>query len=157
MKKIKNEKRVVNLPKLDFDLIKKYCEKYSLDMVSWVTKNSLNQIVKPLPIGFITPQQINEYKKESKCPENWLSITLREIDDDLKFHATNMNSDSKNEIEWRSFISVPSVYGSHCQIKLTNMQVSQVAIELQKYGYNLIEIGLCNPASKRDCYKIMWM
>jgi len=36
------------------------------------------------------------------------------------------------------------------------MQVSQVAIELQKYGYNLIEIGLCNPISKRDCYKITW-
>jgi hypothetical protein len=44
MKSKKQEKRVINIPKEQFDIIKKHCEDNSLDMVSWITKNSLNKI-----------------------------------------------------------------------------------------------------------------
>lgn len=42
---MKKEKRVINISKDEFDIIKKYCEKHTLDMVAWITRNSMEKII----------------------------------------------------------------------------------------------------------------
>ena len=46
MKSKKQEKRVINIPKEQFDKIKSFCDKNSLDMPKWMVKNSLEKITK---------------------------------------------------------------------------------------------------------------
>lgn len=38
MKKPRNEKRVVNLPKEDFDAIKEYCDANAFNLPKWIVK-----------------------------------------------------------------------------------------------------------------------
>jgi len=42
--KIIKERRVLNIPKEEFNTIKDYCNKNSFDMIQWVTNNSLEKI-----------------------------------------------------------------------------------------------------------------
>jgi hypothetical protein len=42
--KSKNQRRVINVPKEQFDTIKAYCDARTLDMPKWVVKNSLEKI-----------------------------------------------------------------------------------------------------------------
>jgi hypothetical protein len=42
--KDKTEKRVVNLPKEDFDAIKTYCNKKALNMPQWLSKIAIDRI-----------------------------------------------------------------------------------------------------------------
>lgn len=44
MRKMKNEKRVVNFSKEDFDLIKDYCDKNALSMSKWLAKIGIDKI-----------------------------------------------------------------------------------------------------------------
>ena len=44
MKKPRNEKRVVNLSKEDFDVIKAYCDKNALSMPKWLAKIGIDKI-----------------------------------------------------------------------------------------------------------------
>lgn len=47
MKSIKKiEKRVLNINKSDFDIIKEYCNKNTLNMSKWITKKILEIIKK---------------------------------------------------------------------------------------------------------------
>lgn len=45
MKK-QNEKRVVNLPKHDFDAIRSYCDKRSLNMPKWLSQIGMDRITR---------------------------------------------------------------------------------------------------------------
>lgn len=44
MKKIPKEKRVVNIDKSDFDIIKEYCSKNSLNMSKWIAQIAVQKI-----------------------------------------------------------------------------------------------------------------
>lgn len=44
MKNSKNEKRVVNLLKEDFDTIKDYCDKNALSMPKWLTQIAITEV-----------------------------------------------------------------------------------------------------------------
>lgn len=44
MKKKNKERRVINIDKECFDVIKKYCNKNTLHMSSWMVKNSIEKI-----------------------------------------------------------------------------------------------------------------
>jgi Asp-tRNA(Asn)/Glu-tRNA(Gln) amidotransferase B subunit len=40
------QRRVININKEDFDIIKKYCDDNALDMSKWIVKNILEKINK---------------------------------------------------------------------------------------------------------------
>jgi hypothetical protein len=42
--KSKNQRRVINIPKEQFDTIKSHCDELTLDMPKWIVKNSLEKI-----------------------------------------------------------------------------------------------------------------
>lgn len=143
MSKNKTEKRVVNIPKEQFDLIKSYCEEHSLDMVSWIIKNTIEKVVKKIPDELITVEQAKELLKNSKnvqLPDNWLELALKDIDEGIKLAATRPynNTDEKNiQSFWGPYITLTNLYGKETTIDLTDTQVGVVRKELEKRGFTL--------------------
>lgn len=155
MKKIKNQKRVINIPKEDFDVIKSYCDDHSLDMVKWITKNSLEKTKKKLPLEIVTAKEAIEIKKNAlkvELPENWLNIVLERIDEDVKYNASNFST-GKNKCVWRPYVNVENVYGCLIEIKLTPNQISTVTRELNNRGFALMVEPI--PGSMGD-YTVTW-
>ena len=80
------ERRVLNIPKESFNTIKEYCNSNSLDMIQWLTNNSLEKINSSLVrkwkltglLQFLTPE------KEIEC-----AILLEKTGNIIK-HETNM-------------------------------------------------------------------
>jgi hypothetical protein len=46
MKTTKPERRVVNIPSAEFNIIKKYCQENALNMPKWLTKLAIDFIIK---------------------------------------------------------------------------------------------------------------
>src|ERR1039458_7434581 len=99
MKKTRNEKRVINIPKESFDAIKNHCDKNTLDMVSWIVKNSTEKLAKKIPIERITAAEAKEIFQDArveKPPEDWLERVLKDIDRWIKWSvdrkSTRLNS-----------------------------------------------------------------
>ena len=46
MKNTKIERRVVNIPLAEFNIIKKYCQESALNMPKWLTKLAIDYIIK---------------------------------------------------------------------------------------------------------------
>ena len=139
---MKTEKRVINIPKDQFDSIKKYCDENSLDMVSWMIKNSLKKVTKKLPEGIISSIEATKIKKEilesnkvDTIPEDWLSIVLKEINDRIKENVSS--GDKTNQITWRSSIPVINIYGKRGELELSKEQIDRVREELNNLGYIL--------------------
>jgi hypothetical protein len=154
MKKAKNEKRVINIPKGQFDEIKDYCDRNSLDMVKWIVKNSLEKTTKKIPEGMLTVKELEIIRKTAtfSCPDNWLEMVLKEIGSRL-VDSVSANSNQR-EINWGPVIDVVNTYGRWVQLILTEEQVKTVARELKSRGFNLS----VNPDGYTvpHKYKIVW-
>jgi len=171
MKEIKNEKRVVNIPKEDFDNIKKYCDEESLDMVRWIVKNSLEKLNEELPSGKMTAEKVRVISNKSQqisIPKNWLEVVMKKIDEKIAFQVAEFNS--ANEMYWTPCIEVVNVYGRHSDLYLTNDQIELVEKELIERGFGFIDTSkvkiengdysysYCCTALTKKClrYKITW-
>ena len=149
MKQTFKDRRVVNIPKEDFDNIKKYCDENSLDMPKWIVKNSLEKLAERIPEHMLTAKEAMEISKKSQqviIPKNWLEIVMKRIDNDIKRYVSNFNS--TNEIKWWPIIQIVNVYGTNCELDLSEDQIEKVSRELTKYGFKLIDTIKEDPTIK---------
>jgi hypothetical protein len=150
MSKNKTEKRVVNIPKDQFDIIKEYCEEHSLDMVSWIVKNTTEKIQVKVPHERINAKQakeIHECAKKVTMIDNWLDIAMEDIDKSIKWSATAphiSDETKKTGIYWGPTIKVKNVYGESVTLDLSDSQTEIIKKELVKNGFSI--------SKNKDCY-----
>lgn len=153
MKEVKKEKRVVNIPKEDFDNIKRYCDENSLDMPKWMVKNSLEKLNEELPSGKMTAKKAKEISNKSQqisIPKNWLEVVMKKIDEKITFHITEFNS--SNEICWAPVIEAVNIYGRPYDFNLTEDQIGMVEKELVERGFNLVDTSKIKDSDYFHCY-----
>jgi hypothetical protein len=144
MKETKNEKRVINIPKDEFDSIKKHCEDNSLDMVSWIVKNTTEKIAKKIPEGRITAEKAREIYEDAidvNLPSKWVQIVLDEIDAMVKWAITGCKTEKS--VYWDGCVPVTNKYRVDRRIPLFKEQVELIEKELNRDGFTL---------KKRDGY-----
>jgi hypothetical protein len=138
MKKPQNEKRVINVPKADFDLIKKHCEANSLDMVSWMVKNTTEKLTKKIPEYRITAKEAREIFQDSRLmelPEDWLDRVLKEIDECIKWGVSG--GTNKSYVRCGGTLESTNKYGHSCELSLSEHQLEIVKTELSRMGFFL--------------------
>lgn len=138
MKKTRNEKRVVNIPKENFDAIKEYCADNALDMVSWIVKNTTEKLFKKIPTERITAVEAREIYKDAtnvQCPKDWLERVLKDIDESVKWAITG--SKMENFITWDGTVVVVNKYRINQRLLLSIDQISIVEKELHLLGFTL--------------------
>ena len=159
MKEKKNEKRVVNIPKEEFDLIKKYCEDNSLDMVKWVTKNSLEKVGVEIPKDKITVTEAREIYKQARqveLPKNWLELALKDIDSSIKMTVTGCSFGDRDPtyIGWKGKVPAVNKYNINQWISLLPDQIELVRKAVIQLGFSFEKES--SPYTKEDWYIIGW-
>jgi hypothetical protein len=144
MKKMKNEKRVINIPKEDFDHIKKYCDEHSLDMAKWVLNNSLEKLKKEFFYeGMISVSEVKEiFENSSKVnmPKNWKSIVMETISNGIRSRVIHGGLDKySNVYTWNPIIQVENMYGLHSDLSLSESQTSEIIGELTSRGFTVMK------------------
>jgi hypothetical protein len=140
MKKTRNEKRVINIPKENFDAIKKYCDENTLDMVSWIVKNTTEKLAKNIPNGRITANKAREIYEDAinvQFPKDWLDRVLKDIDESVKWAITGCTSEKL--ITWNGAVEVMNKYRVTRKLPLSVDQVSIVETELHRLGFTLFK------------------
>lgn len=141
MKKPKNEKRVINVPKSDFDLIKKHCEENSLDMVSWMVKNTTEKLAKEIPKEIITAEKAREIHLSSLnviVPKDWLEWILNDINESVK--EAIISGQTETHILWGATMLMNNQYGVKCRVPLSYDHILIVEKELHGLGFVLTKI-----------------
>lgn len=140
MKKTRNEKRVINVPKEDFDEIKKHCEENSLDMVSWMVKNTTEKLAKKIPDEKITADKAREIHDDAinvQFPKDWLERVLKDIDESVKWAITGCKNDKT--IVWTGDVTVVNKYRVNQKLPLSINQVSIVEQEVKRLGFTFVK------------------
>jgi hypothetical protein len=141
MKKKSSEKRVINISKEDFDIIKSHCDKNTLDMVSWIVKNTTEKIAKKIPETRITAKcarDIFDDSKKVEFPSNWLELVLKENDEAVKMAVKGWNfPETRSDIRWDGCVMVKNKYDVIRRIPLTEEQKKEVISEFEKLGYKV--------------------
>src|ERR1035438_6712054 len=112
MKKTRNEKRVINIPKESFDAIKKHCDKNTLDMVSWIVKNSTEKLATKISTKRITASEAKEIFRDAKVeklPSDWLERVLKDIDEWIKWGVSGGTNNPY--VNWGGTLAVTNKYG----------------------------------------------
>lgn len=138
MKKLKSEKRVINIPKEDFDVIRNYCDEKSLDMVKWMTQIALEKVIQKIPTDrLLTSKDIVDIQKKRdrvSLPDNWLELVLEEINKDLIW---TVNAMDENRGRWNGVLSIKNIFGFMRPVALNEYQIALVAKKLSELGFTL--------------------
>lgn len=149
------ERRVINIPKEQFDIIQKHCDANSLDMAKWMVNNSTSLINQPTTYTMIASTEANTRQSECESetiPVNWLYIVMKEINNDILFMTGTRSSDKF--IYWGGVCETKTKYGHYAFYDLDDSQIRVLKLELNKYGYTL-ERDLTT-YTKAMRYKISW-
>jgi hypothetical protein len=149
------ERRVINIPKEQFDIIQKHCDANSLDMAKWMVNNSTSLINQPTTYPMITSEQAKARQLECESetiPVNWLYIVMKEINDDILFASGTKSSDKF--IYWGGVCETKTKYGHYAFYDLNDDRIRLLKLELNKYGY-ILERDLTT-YTKAMRYKISW-
>lgn len=154
MKKPRNEKRVINVPKLDFDLIKKHCEENSLDMVSWIVKNTTEKIVKRIFVEKMTAEKAREIHLSATkviAPKDWLERILNDINESIR--RAIISGQTEAHILWESAVLMNNQYGVKCKVPLSYDHILIVEKELSGLGFVLTKM---DKDPKHMIYSVGW-
>jgi hypothetical protein len=81
------DRRVINIPKLDYDVIKDYCDKNTLDLPKWMVKNSKEKM------EMLNTEDLSEYQSD----DIWSSLD----DESDKFKTyENINPEFRFTVEF---------------------------------------------------------
>lgn len=156
------DRRVINLPKDEFDLIKEHCEKNSLDMVKWMSKNSLEKLNTKMPEKRVVA---SEARKIHECacrpvelPINWIDLALDKIDKDIKWAITGCSFAPRDKdvsyIQWDGKVAVVNNYNVNRWIQLLPDQIELVKIAVMQLGFSFEKQTVSYDNSVH--YKIGW-